>query len=124
VLFQSENPPASNSLVKRPHEEDDEIQFTGAVLPPDGIVNFGKPLKRRRIKDEKRVEEEDEGGAEEDEEESQLQEVDETLQAVEPLQRGCQACGCFCNTVGKAPRNSGPGSTTLSPRVLGDLLRE
>jgi hypothetical protein len=61
---------------------------------------------------------------EEEEEEDQLQEVDDTLREVEPLQRGCQTCGCFCSTVGTAPRRSGSGSTTLSPQVLGTLLRK
>jgi len=77
--------------------------------------------RRRRVKQERSA---DEGEEHEDEEEDQLQEVDETLQEVEPLERGCQACGCFCNTVGTAPKRSGSGSTTLSPRVLGDLLRK
>jgi hypothetical protein len=80
----------------------------------------GQPVKRRkRVKEEKPAEKEDE-----EDEQSQLAEVDETLQEVEPIQRGCQACGCFCNTVGTAPKRSGSGSTTLSPRVLGDLLRK
>jgi hypothetical protein len=122
VLFQSpDSPTHAGTIAKRPHEEDDDIEFTGAILPPDGIAYLGPPVKRRRrIKEERPAEREEE----EEEEASQLAEVDETLQEVEPLERGCQACGCFCNTVGRAPKRSGSGSTTLSPRVLGDLLRK
>ena len=78
------------------------------------------------MKEEIPTEREDEGEEEEEEEASQLAEVDEeiALQEVEAIERGCQACGCFCNTVGRAPKRSGSGSTTLSPRVLGDLLRK
>jgi hypothetical protein len=120
VLFQSaDTPTPDTTLAKRPHEVDDDIEFTRAILPPDGIAYLGPPVKRRRrIKEEKPAE-----GEEEEEEEA---EVDEeiALREVEPLERGCQACGCFCNTVGRAPKRSGSGSTTLSPRVLGDLLRK
>ena len=124
MLFQSPDTPSPDTtLVKRPHEDDDDIEFTGAILPPDGVAYLGPPVKRRkRVKQEKSAEKEEQEN--EDEEEGQLQEVDETLREVDPLQRGCQACGCFCNTVGTAPKRSGSGSTTLSPRVLGDLLRK
>ena len=85
-------------------------------------------MKKRRVKQEKAVEaeenDEEEEEDEEDEEDDQLQEIEEDFQEVEPLERGCTSCGCFCNTVGRAPKRSGSGSTTLSPRVLGDLLRE
>ena len=79
-------------------------------------------MKRRRVKQEKAEEAEEDN--EEEEEKDQLLEIEEDLQEVEPLARGCTTCGCFCNTVGRAPKRSGSGSTTLSPRVLGDLLRE
>ena len=129
MLFRSpDNPSSDTTLAKRPHEDDDDIEFTGAILPPDGIAYLGPPVKRRRVKEERSAEREKEEEEEEEEEEeaSQLAEVDEeiALQEVKVIQRGCQACGCFCNTVGRAPRRSGSGSTTLSPRVLGDLLRE
>jgi len=129
VLFQSpDSPSPDTALAKRPHE-DDEIEFTGAILPPDGIAYLGPPVKRRRrVKEEIPTERDNEGEEEEEEEEeaSQLAEVDEeiALQEVDAIERGCQACGCFCNTVGAAPKRSGSGSTTLSPRVLGDLLRK
>jgi hypothetical protein len=123
VLFKSPSSSIPTTIsVKRPlDDDDDDIEFTGAILPPDGIAYLGPPVKRRRrVKVEKLVDEADD----EEEEASQLAEVDETLQEVERLQRGCQCCGCFCNTIGQAPRGSGSGSTTLSPRVLGDILRE
>jgi len=133
VLFRSSDTPSPDTnLAKRPYEDDD-IEFTGAILPPDGIACLGPPVKRRRrIKEERRAEREEEKEEEEEEEEegeeeaSQLAEVDGeiALQEVEAIERGCQACGCFCNTVGRAPKRSGSGSTTLSPRVLGDLLRK
>ena len=128
MLFRSPDTPSPDTtLAKRPHE-DDEIEFTGAILPPDGIAYLGPPVKRRRVKEERSTKREEEEKEEEEEEEeaSQLAEVDEeiALQEVEAIERGCQACGCFCNTVGRAPKRSGSGSTTLSPRVLGDLLRK
>lgn len=130
VIFdQSSSTSAALVPVKRPldDEDDDEVEFLRAEFAVDGYVDLGPPIPRRVKRRRIRIE-----PAEPVEEEEQLagrgelerQDEDTPLREIEPLHRGCQACGCFCNTVGRAPRSSGSGSTTLSPRVLGDLLCE
>jgi hypothetical protein len=131
VFGQPWSTPAAVVPPKRPFEpdddDDDEVEFLGGNFPVDGHVDLGPPVPRRvkrrrlRIEPAEPIEEEGQLARRRDDEED---EEDTPLREVEPLQRGCQACGCFCNTVGKAPRSSGSGSTTLSPRVLGDLLRK
>jgi len=129
VFDQSSSTSAALVPVKRPFddEDDDEVEFLRAEFAVDGHVDLGPPIPRRIKRRRLRIE-----PAEPIEEEEQLagrgelerQDEDTPLREVEPLERGCQACGCFCNTIGRAPRSSGSGSTTLSPQVLGYLLCE
>ena len=129
VFDQSSSTSAALVPVKRPFddEDDDEVEFLRAEFAVDGHVDLGPPIPRRIKRRRLRIE-----PAEPVEEEGQLagrgelerQDEDTPLREIDPLQRGCQACGCFCNTIGRAPRSSGSGSTTLSPQVLGYLLCE
>jgi hypothetical protein len=85
-------------------DEDEDIAYLGATVPLHGQINLGRPFKRRR----QRIAPVE--GEERSNEQLQVTRVedDETpLREIEVLKRGCQACGCFCGSIGAARSGSG-----------------
>jgi hypothetical protein len=111
------SPPNDND-----EDEDEDIAYLGATVPLHGHINLGAPTKRRRRRIAP-VESEEDSNAERLQV-TQVEDDETPLREIEVLKRGCQACGCFCGSIGAARSGSGSGSTTLSPRVLGEILRE
>ena len=84
--------------------DEDEPEFTGHMYPGS---SHGRAAKQRRI--EMRLGSQD----------------DAPLREMSPENGPCTACGCTCGEAqirGRGVRGS--GSTTLSSRVLGNILRE